>query len=124
MDSTNDYDSDLMLGGADVMPSQTIDTEIIADVQPEPVETTQGYDIKDGVEVIAAKDMASAVNYDLIILIILLVAMVGGAIFFFLKQRQGHQQVPTSEPRDDQEEQLSEVKIVDEEKVVETQEQM
>jgi len=67
----------------------------------------ESYEIKDGDEIIAARDMANAVNYDLIILIVLVVALIGGAVFFFLKQRQGHQQVPTSDPEEQKEEEAA-----------------
>lgn len=76
---------------------------VIADAVAENV-AVDSYEIKDGDEIVAARDMANAVNYDLIILIVLVIALIGGAVFFFLKQRQGHQQVPTSDPEEQKEE--------------------
>lgn len=76
---------------------------VVADAVAENV-IEESYEIKDGDEIMIARDMANAVNYDFIIMIILIVGLVGFAVFFFLKQRQGHQQVPTSDPEEQKEE--------------------
>jgi len=86
-------------------------------------EEVQGYEIKDGEEILAANSMANAVNYDLIILIVLIIALIGGGVFFFLKQRQGHTQVPTSDPEEQKGEEAEEQEAaapVESETIVET----
>lgn len=115
-DSNNEvasYDDNLV-----VDPTQAI----VSDVPVESVVEEQSYEIKDSDEILAARDMANAVNYDLIILIVLVVALVGGAIFFFLKQNQGHQQVPTSDPEEQKVEESEQPSQAEEEVVVETKE--
>jgi len=118
-DYTNDYEN-----------AATLDLDSVVEVSEVPlvaaeeiVVEEQGYDIKDGDEIIAANSMASAVNYDLIILIVLVVALIGGGVFFFVKQRQSHTQVPTSDPEEQKVEETEEQEAaaaVESETIVET----
>lgn len=107
-DYTNENSYDYESNNQEVVADVAVDaTEaVVADAVSENI-VEESYEIKDGDEIIAARDMANAVNYDLIILIVLVVALIGGAVFFFLKQRQGHQQVPTSDPEEQKEEEAA-----------------
>jgi uncharacterized protein HemX len=120
-DYTNDYEN--AAASLDLEPVVEV-SEVPLVAAEEIVVEEQGYDIRDGDEIMAANSMANAVNYDLIILIVLVVALIGGGVFFFLKQRQGHTQVPTSDPEEQKveeaEEQQEAAAAVESETIVET----
>lgn len=117
--NNNDIDYNSYDSNNEVVADVSVDaTEaVIVDAVAENV-PVESYEIKDGAEIVAARDMANAMNYDLIILIVLVIALIGGAVFFFLKQRQGHQQVPTSDPEEQKEEEVLSETPVEKETIV------